>query len=98
MASFWKNAFDWLDQGRRGVVGFQSGIKPLPYLGLTCKTTQLNQELSVFVCTAYTDTDAKFIQNFVVEGGGLVIGGHAWCFPLTIWFPYGEKRSVYKLE
>ncbi|XP_038129305.1 TRPM8 channel-associated factor homolog [Cyprinodon tularosa] len=83
LASFWKNAFNWLDQGRRGVAGFQSGIKPLPYLGLTCKTTQLNQELSVFVCTAYTDTDAKMIQNFVVEGGGLVIGGHAWYWAST---------------
>uniref|UniRef100_A0A3Q2DAB7 TRPM8 channel-associated factor homolog n=1 Tax=Cyprinodon variegatus TaxID=28743 RepID=A0A3Q2DAB7_CYPVA len=77
MASFWKNAYDWLDQGRKGVVGFEPGVKPLPNLGLTCKTTQLNQDLSVFVCTAYTGTEAQMIQNFVVEGGGLVIGGEA---------------------
>ncbi|KAM4742719.1 TRPM8 channel-associated factor homolog [Anableps anableps] len=78
LASFWKNAFDWLDQGRKGVAGFEPGVKPLPNLGLTCKTTKFSPELSVFACEAYTSMDAETIQNFVVEGGGLLIGGHAW--------------------
>ncbi|MEQ2203345.1 hypothetical protein XENOCAPTIV_028869, partial [Xenoophorus captivus] len=74
LASFWKNAFDWLDQGRKGVVGFEPGVKPLPGLGLTCKTTEFREDLSVFVCTAYSDNNAETIQRFVVEGGGLLIG------------------------
>ncbi|XP_043974773.1 TRPM8 channel-associated factor homolog [Gambusia affinis] len=83
LASFWKNAFDWLDQGRKGVVGFEPRIKPLSNLALTCKKTNFSKELSVFVCTAYTDMDAEVIQNFVVEGGGLLIGGHAWYWAST---------------
>ncbi|MEQ2276189.1 hypothetical protein XENORESO_015265, partial [Xenotaenia resolanae] len=83
LASFWKNAFDWLDQGRKGVVGFEPGVKPLPGLGLTCKTTEFREDLSVFVCTAYSDINAETIQNFVVEGGGLLIGGHAWYWAST---------------
>ncbi|KAM4743146.1 TRPM8 channel-associated factor homolog [Anableps anableps] len=83
LASFWKNAFDWLDQGRKGEAGFEPGVKPLPNLGLTCKTTKFSPELSVFVCKAYTSTDAETIQNFVVEGGGLLIGGHAWYWAST---------------
>ncbi|XP_032401730.1 TRPM8 channel-associated factor homolog [Xiphophorus hellerii] len=83
LASFWKNALNWLDQGRNGVVGFEPHIKPLSNLGLTCKKTNFSTELSVFVCTAYTDMDAEMIQNFVVEGGGLLIGGHAWYWAST---------------
>ncbi|XP_036005505.1 TRPM8 channel-associated factor homolog [Fundulus heteroclitus] len=83
LASFWKNACDWLDQGRRGIVGFERGVKPLPKLGLTCKTTELNQDLSVFVCKAYSNIDPERIQNFVAEGGGLLIGGHAWYWAST---------------
>uniref|UniRef100_A0A3Q2TGL7 TRPM8 channel-associated factor homolog n=1 Tax=Fundulus heteroclitus TaxID=8078 RepID=A0A3Q2TGL7_FUNHE len=83
LASFWKNACDWLDQGRRGIVGFERGVKPLPNLGLTCKTTELNQDLSVFVCKAYSNIDPERIQNFVAEGGGLLIGGHAWHWAWT---------------
>ncbi|XP_054884917.1 TRPM8 channel-associated factor homolog [Poeciliopsis prolifica] len=86
LASFWKNAFDWLDQGRKGVVGFEPCIKPLSNLGLTCKKTNFREEvleLSVFVCTAYIDMDAELIQNFVVNGGGLLMGGHAWYWAST---------------
>ncbi|XP_014916556.1 TRPM8 channel-associated factor homolog [Poecilia latipinna] len=83
LASFWKNAIDWLDQGRRGVVGFERDVKPLSNLGLTCKKTNFSSELSVFVCKAYTNVDPETIQNFVVEGGGLLIGGHAWHWGAT---------------
>lgn len=83
LAPFWKNAFDWLDKGRKGVVGFERGIKPLPNLGLTCKTAEFSSELSVFVCTAYSNINAEMIQNYVGEGGGLLIGGHAWYWAST---------------
>uniref|UniRef100_A0A3B3VHR6 TRPM8 channel-associated factor homolog n=1 Tax=Poecilia latipinna TaxID=48699 RepID=A0A3B3VHR6_9TELE len=83
LASFWKNAIDWLDQGRKGVAGFEPGVKPLSNSGLTCKKTNFSSELSVFVCKAYTNLDPETIQNFVVEGGGLLIGGHAWHWATT---------------
>ncbi|XP_014836289.1 PREDICTED: TRPM8 channel-associated factor homolog [Poecilia mexicana] len=83
LASFWKNAIDWLDQGRKGVAGFERDVKLLSNLGLTCKKTNFSSELSVFVCKAYTKVDPETIQNFVVEGGGLLIGGHAWHWAAT---------------
>ncbi|XP_021177193.2 TRPM8 channel-associated factor homolog isoform X1 [Fundulus heteroclitus] len=78
LAAFWKNAFRWLDQGRNGVVGFDPNIQTLPNLGLTCETTEFRQDVSVFVCPTYSDIDAETIQNFVAEGGGLVIAGLVW--------------------
>lgn len=79
MATFWTNALHWLDQGRQGVVGVQDAeLKILSMSGLKCKNTNFSGDLSVFVCTAYRDGPAKEIQDFVAEGGGLLIGGHAW--------------------
>ena len=53
--------------------------------GLSCLNTDFTNELSVFVCTAYCDKMAQEMQDFVMEGGGLLIGGHAWywcyCYP-----------------
>lgn len=46
--------------------------------GLTCEQTNFREDLSVYVGVAYTDAYAKEIQDFVAEGGGLLIGGHAW--------------------
>uniref|UniRef100_A0A3Q2D5L8 TRPM8 channel-associated factor homolog n=1 Tax=Cyprinodon variegatus TaxID=28743 RepID=A0A3Q2D5L8_CYPVA len=83
LASFWKNAFHWLDQGRNGVVGFEQGIQTLPNLGLKCETTEFRQDLSVFVCPPYSSVDSETIQKFVAEGGGLVIGGHVWNWAAT---------------
>ncbi|XP_038129337.1 TRPM8 channel-associated factor homolog [Cyprinodon tularosa] len=83
LASFWKNAFHWLDQGRDGVVGFEQGIQTLPNLGLKCETTEFRQDLSVFVCPPYSSVDSETIQKFVAEGGGLVIGGHVWNWAAT---------------
>ncbi|XP_068601963.1 TRPM8 channel-associated factor homolog [Brachionichthys hirsutus] len=80
MAPFWINAIRWLDEGRQGVVGVapDNVIPILSRSGLTCKKSGLNKDLSVFVCTAYGDKPAKKIEEFVAEGGGLLIGGHAW--------------------
>lgn len=55
--------------------------KAIPILrksGLNCKKSNFKEDLSVFVCTAYRDTQIQEIQEFVAEGGGLLIGGHAW--------------------
>ncbi|KAG7235940.1 hypothetical protein INR49_001743 [Caranx melampygus] len=80
LAPFWINAIHWLDEGRQGVVGVEPNhaLEVLSESGLNCEKTNFRKDLSVFVCTAYSDQHAEEIQNFVAEGGGLLIGGHAW--------------------
>lgn len=80
MTPFWNNALHWLDQGRKGVVGVvrDAHLKALMSSGLKCESTFIREDLSVYVCTAYSDAHAKEIQDFVAQGGGLLIGGHAW--------------------
>lgn len=84
---FWHNVIHWLDEGRRGVIGV---IPPLSHhinlvndAGMKCELTGFKKDLSVFVCTAYSDDHAEEIQDFVAEGGGLLIGGHAWYWAQT---------------
>ncbi|KAG7277053.1 hypothetical protein CRUP_025463 [Coryphaenoides rupestris] len=78
----WLNALRWLDQGREGVVGVEPSMADLPSMygpsGLSCQNTELTDELSVFVCMAYCEKKAQELHDFVMEGGGLLIGGHAW--------------------
>ncbi|XP_075956707.1 TRPM8 channel-associated factor homolog [Anarhichas minor] len=82
LASFWNNAIGWLDQGRKGVVG----VKPKHHLsesGVKYEGSEFRKDLSVFVCQAYSDDRVEEIQDFVAEGGGLLIGGHAWNWAQT---------------
>ncbi|XP_030236421.1 TRPM8 channel-associated factor homolog isoform X2 [Gadus morhua] len=89
LVPLWHNALRWLDQGRKGVVGVHPSMTDLPSLygpsGLSCRNTDFTDDLSVFVSTAYCDEKAEEMQDFVMEGGGLLIGGHAWywcyCYP-----------------
>ncbi|XP_051814054.1 TRPM8 channel-associated factor homolog [Acanthochromis polyacanthus] len=85
LAPFWLNVIHWLDEGRRGVVGsmLDPAIKILSKSGLKCEKTGFRKDLSVFVCTAYSDNHVEEIQSFVAEGGGLLIGGHAWYWAQT---------------
>lgn len=85
LAPFWKNALHWLDEGRQGVVGVvpDNALKVLSKSGLNCEKTNFKKDLSVFVCTAYSDQHVEEIQDFVAEGGGLLIGGHAWWWAQT---------------
>lgn len=80
MSAFWNNAIRWLDQGRNGVIGVaqKKDIPVLSKSGFMCENTNFRKDLSVYVGVAYSDAYAKEIQDFVAEGGGLVIGGHAW--------------------
>uniref|UniRef100_A0A3B4GXP4 TRPM8 channel-associated factor homolog n=1 Tax=Pundamilia nyererei TaxID=303518 RepID=A0A3B4GXP4_9CICH len=73
-----RNAIHWLDEGRKGVVGVMvdPALKVLSESGLKCEKTNFRKDLSVFVCTAYITEHLEEIQNFVAEGGGLLIGGH----------------------
>ncbi|XP_029704826.1 TRPM8 channel-associated factor homolog [Takifugu rubripes] len=80
LSTFWSNAIRWLDQGRNGVVGIveKRAVPVLSKSGFTCEYTKFRKDLSVYMGTAYSGAHAKEIQDFVAEGGGLVIGGHAW--------------------
>ncbi|XP_029027204.2 TRPM8 channel-associated factor homolog [Betta splendens] len=87
MAPFWNNAINWLDENRKGVIGVSPDLDQAFTLyrksGFNCTKTTFRKDLSVFVCTAYTEENEKEIQDFVAEGGGLLIGGHAWWWAYT---------------
>ncbi|XP_076000035.1 TRPM8 channel-associated factor homolog [Genypterus blacodes] len=87
LAPFFKNAINWLDEGRHGVIGvlpeLNDAFNLLTKSGFNCQKTNLRKDLSVFVCTAYSDAHVEEIQSFVAEGGGLLIGGHAWYWAQT---------------
>ncbi|KAK2846920.1 hypothetical protein Q5P01_009919 [Channa striata] len=87
MAPFWNNAIRWLDEGRTGDVGVVPELDKTFNLfkksGFNCAKTKFREDLSVFVCTAYSDEHVEEIQDFVAEGGGLLIGGHAWWWAQT---------------
>ncbi|XP_051814056.1 TRPM8 channel-associated factor homolog [Acanthochromis polyacanthus] len=87
LAPFFNNAIRWLDEGRNGVVGVVPDLHEAFNLvhksGFNCKKTNFREDLSVFVCTAYCNEHVKEIQDFVAEGGGLLIGGHAWYWAQT---------------
>lgn len=86
LGQLWTNALSWLDQSRRGIVGVSIGSadQSLSSTGFNCREQKnLSDDLSVFVCTTYEDALAKEIQEFVAQGGGLLIGGQAWYWSLT---------------
>ncbi|XP_040902027.1 LOW QUALITY PROTEIN: TRPM8 channel-associated factor homolog [Toxotes jaculatrix] len=87
LAPFWNNAINWLDEGRNGVIGVAPELSQafdlLSKSDFNCIKTNFREDLSVFVCTAYSDEHVKEIQDFVAEGGGLLIGGHAWYWAQT---------------
>ncbi|XP_071351951.1 TRPM8 channel-associated factor homolog [Trachinotus anak] len=87
LAPFWTNAIHWLDEGRNGVVGVVPDLDEAFHLfsesKFNCTKTNFREDLSVFVCTVYSDQHVEEIQNFVAEGGGLLIGGHAWYWAQT---------------
>ncbi|XP_074535914.1 TRPM8 channel-associated factor homolog [Halichoeres trimaculatus] len=87
LSKFWSNAGRWLDEGRQGVIGIapkvKSSLSIFQKSGLQCKVSGFREDLSVYVTTAYSDDHAAEIQDFVAEGGGLVIAGHAWFWAQT---------------
>ncbi|XP_012987658.3 TRPM8 channel-associated factor homolog [Esox lucius] len=87
MAPFMINAVRWLDKGRNGPVGILPQVDfTFPLLtqsGLPCQKTGFKSDLSVFVSTCYRRDNIENIQDFVAEGGGLLIGGYAWYWAQT---------------
>ncbi|XP_068131982.1 TRPM8 channel-associated factor 2 [Hyperolius riggenbachi] len=80
LKTFILNAVSWLDMGRKGKIGGKMGnvISMLQKEGLSCAVSDLTPGLSVYCCTSYSDAEAAKIHQFVAEGGGLLIAGHAW--------------------
>ncbi|XP_061923993.1 TRPM8 channel-associated factor homolog [Entelurus aequoreus] len=80
LAPFWNNAIHWLTKDRHGTIGIlrRDDLKVFKDSGFKCEETDFRKDLSVFVGSAYNDKYAEEIQDFVAEGGGLLIGGHAW--------------------
>ncbi|XP_046524774.1 TRPM8 channel-associated factor 2-like isoform X2 [Equus quagga] len=83
MGPFLLNAVRWLARGQTGKVGVNTRLKNLCALlsehGLKCSLEpHLTGDLCVYCSVAYSDKEAKQLQEFVAEGGGLLIGGQAW--------------------
>ncbi|KAM4688020.1 TRPM8 channel-associated factor homolog isoform 1-T2 [Discoglossus pictus] len=76
------NAISWLGKGGNGQIGVNKALgsfcKILQQEKLPCKVTNLVAGISVYCCNLYNDQEAAAIHQFVAEGGGLLIGGHAW--------------------
>ncbi|XP_072311744.1 TRPM8 channel-associated factor homolog [Eucyclogobius newberryi] len=82
LAPFFTNALHWLDEGRQGVIGvvpeLNQALNVFKTFNLNCEKTTFRKDLSVYVCTAYKEDEIEQIQEFVAEGGGLLLGGHSW--------------------
>ncbi|XP_007954785.1 TRPM8 channel-associated factor 2-like [Orycteropus afer afer] len=83
MRPFLLNAVRWLARNQAGKIGVNKSLKSLcPLLsagGLACSLEpQVTRDLCVYCCVAYSDQEAQNLQEFVAEGGGLLIGGQAW--------------------
>lgn len=83
MEPFLLNAIRWLSRDQKDNIGVNKSLKNLNSLllkhGWKCSLkSNLTDDMSVYCCVAYSDQDAKKIQEFVAEGGGLLIGGQSW--------------------
>ncbi|KAM4688882.1 LOW QUALITY PROTEIN: TRPM8 channel-associated factor homolog [Discoglossus pictus] len=79
---FLLNAISWLLMGKNGQIGVNMNVENLFQLlqqeRFNCKVTNLTPDLGVYCCNSYSDHEANSLHEFVAEGGGLLIGGHAW--------------------
>uniref|UniRef100_F7F566 Peptidase M60 domain-containing protein n=1 Tax=Ornithorhynchus anatinus TaxID=9258 RepID=F7F566_ORNAN len=87
MKTFILNVVRWLLRGRKGTVGVGDGLSELRALlaneEVSCELTGLREDLSVYCCNSYSALQAREIQEFVAEGGGLLIGGQSWNWALS---------------
>lgn len=76
-----------MDAGRGGLIGVgalpDSSCFNLISNWCNCVKTDFREDLSVFVRSAYRGDHLEEILNFVAEGGGLLVGGHAWYWSQT---------------
>ncbi|XP_016050996.1 PREDICTED: TRPM8 channel-associated factor 2-like [Miniopterus natalensis] len=83
LGPFLLNAIRWLSRGQTGKVGVDTELKDLYALlsehGVECSLEpRVTSCMAVYCCKAYSNSQAKQLQEFVAEGGGLLIGGQAW--------------------
>ncbi|KAM9801305.1 TRPM8 channel-associated factor homolog [Neosynchiropus ocellatus] len=85
LAPLWRNVTTWLDRGRNGITGvaLPDVYSLFAKSGINCQQTDFNKDLSVYVCKAYTDDITQELQEFVAEGGGLLVGGQSWYWACT---------------
>ncbi|XP_053728176.1 TRPM8 channel-associated factor homolog [Synchiropus splendidus] len=85
LAPLWKNVMTWLDRGRNGITGvaIPNAYSLFAKSGINCQQTDLRKDLSVYVCKAYTNDIAEELQEFVAEGGGLLVAGQSWYWAQT---------------
>ncbi|KAG8576482.1 hypothetical protein GDO81_009879 [Engystomops pustulosus] len=76
------NIISWLDMGRKGKIGVNKDLQDFAHIlkneGFSCVVSDLVPGLSVYCCTSYSDGEREKIQQFVAEGGGLLIAGQSW--------------------
>ncbi|XP_056428973.1 TRPM8 channel-associated factor homolog isoform X2 [Hyla sarda] len=73
------NAVSWLDAGRNGRIGVKKDLQIMTkVLQNSCAISNVSSEVSVYCCRSSNDAEVETIQQFVAEGGGLLIAGHAW--------------------
>ncbi|XP_031753240.1 TRPM8 channel-associated factor homolog isoform X2 [Xenopus tropicalis] len=75
------NAISWLDVGQRRIgvhADLRGFAEVLQKENIPCRVSSLTPKLSVYCCPSYSDAEAKAVHQFVAEGGGLLIAGHAW--------------------
>lgn len=69
LSIFLINAIRWLDEGRKGVIGIMPQLKDAHHVlsksGLNCQFTGFREDLSVFVCTSYNDSQHHQIQSLL---------------------------------
>ncbi|CAH2273158.1 Hypothetical predicted protein [Pelobates cultripes] len=91
LKTFILNAISWLDMGKKGMIGVKKNLdkfaKLLQKENITYKVADLIPGLSVYCCNSYSDHEAQKIHEFVAEGGGLLIAGHAW------YWSYGKSHQ-----
>ncbi|XP_072003760.1 TRPM8 channel-associated factor homolog [Engystomops pustulosus] len=82
LKTFLLNAISWLDKGRNGKIGVAKQLANFASIlqteDLQCVLSDIIPEVSVYCCTSYSDGEAEKVHQFVAEGGGLLIAGHAW--------------------
>lgn len=83
MLPFVLNALRWLMGNQTGRIGLASEMKALksvlPNSSFEWSETELlTNDLSVFCSCSLGKTDPKKVEEFVAEGGGLLIGAEAW--------------------
>ncbi|XP_078512416.1 TRPM8 channel-associated factor homolog [Lissotriton helveticus] len=82
LKTFLLNAVSWLDAGRKGKIGMVSKLTGLHEIlnanNVASEYSDLVPSLSVYCCLYDSASEVQKIQEFVAEGGGMLIGVQAW--------------------